>query len=161
MRGKFVCRIEDQGLTEAKTGTPQILLKFAVLLQCNEDGTRTPVEGPMFRTCWMSLTDKTVGWVSDALKFIGFTGPPSAIDLDSANCCDLRGTECEFWVSQDGEFERWSINTPRAGKSPAEKKPLDATRTMELDALFADRFSAPSETPAQVSTEGDSGSVPF
>lgn len=159
MQGNFICRIEDQGLTENKNGTPQVFLKFAVLLECKEDGTRDPVEGTNFRTCWMPLTEKAASWVSDALSHIGFTGPPSAIDLESPNCCDMRGTECEFYARMDGDFEKWSISTPRASKSPAKKK-LDGARVLELDALFGDKFK-PSGGDTTSPVTSDSGNNQF
>ena len=159
MQGNFICRIDDQGLTENKNGTPQVFLKFAVLLECKEDGTRDPVEGTNFRTCWMPLTEKAASWVSEALSHIGFSGPPSAIDLENPNCCDMRGTECEFYARMDGDFEKWSISTPRASKSPAKKK-LDGSRVMELDALFGDKFkSSGGDTTSPVTS--DSGNNQF
>lgn len=146
--GLFLCRIEDQGLTENKKGTPQVKLRFAVLARCRDDGTREVMPDGQYASCWMPLTPKAVGWVSAALQHIGFTGPPSGIDLESPNCCDLRGTEAEFFAQQqDDGFVRWSINTPRASKAPAK---LDDTRRMELDAMFGETFKG--NDTAQTST---------
>jgi len=137
-KGLYICRIEDQGLTQNSKGTPQVKLRFQILAKCNTDGTREVIPDNQFSSCWMPLTAKAVGWVSGALTQIGFTGPPSGIDLESPNCCDLRGKEAEFFAQvQDDGFIRWSINTPRGSKAPAK---LDDTRRMELDAMFGDSF---------------------
>ena len=59
----------------------------------------------------------------------------------------------------DGDFEKWSISTPRASKSPAKKK-LDGSRVMELDALFGDKFkSSGGDTTSPVTS--DSGNNQF
>jgi hypothetical protein len=145
--GLYVGEIAEQGMEFAKSGNPQIVLKTRVLSKVNSDGTYEAVPGAVERTIWMTLTDKTVGFVSKDLQAVGFYGPPSRIQLDGDDPCDIRGKEVKLWCKQetglDGQQrERWSISRPREARPVTPVTTMDASR---IDAAFGDAFSS---TPA-------------
>ena len=156
-QGLYVGEISEQGLEYAKTGTPQIVLKCRVIEQANKDGTFTPVTEGVERTIWMSLTEKTKGFVAKDLEAIGFAGLPSQIQLDGENPIDLRGIKVQLWCKQETGMEgqpreRWSISRPRETRPVTPVATGDASK---IDALFGDAFNATTtttEAPEPVTT---------
>jgi len=140
--GLYHGQIFEQALQPASTGTPQIVLKCRILAKEAKDGSISQVPDAVERTIWMSLTEKTKGWVAEDLASAGFHGKPSQISPESPNFIDLRGNEVRLWCKQeagtDGQMrERWSISRPRKAVAP-----LDISRAAELDAMFGDAFDA-------------------
>ena len=141
--GKFECEIvshhiEPQGTRKG----PQIVLKFKVLNKLNADGTKEPVDGEVFRTKWMTITDKTVARYSADLAFLGFEGHPSQLDESAGDAfIDMSGRTGVFFSRKStfngNEREDWDVDRPRAAKSP---QPLDPASRMEMDVLFGDAF---------------------
>jgi len=150
-QGLYVGEVADQGMEYAKTGTPQIVLKCRVLSKVLQDGTYEPVGGAIERTIWMSLTEKTKGFVAKDLQSIGFTGQPSQIQLDGDNAMDIRGSEVRLWCKQetglDGQArERWSISRPRETRPVTPVATSDASR---IDAMFGDAFGSTEQAAPQ------------
>ena len=141
--GLYHGQIFEQALQPASTGTPQIVLKCRILTK-ELNGELTSVPDNVERTIWMSLTEKTKGFVSQDLASVGFHGKPSQISPDSPNYIDLSGNDIRLWCKQeagmDGQMrERWSISRPREAVAP-----LDISQATELDAMFGDAFDAAS-----------------
>ena len=154
-QGLYVGEVADQGREYAKTGTPQIVLKCRVLSKIEKDGSYTAVGDAIERTIWMSLTEKTKGFVAKDLQSIGFTGQPSQIQLDRDNAIDLRGSEVRLWCKQetgmDGQArERWSISRPRETRPVTPVAAGDASR---IDAMFGDAFGSTAAAPVQQAGE--------
>ena len=142
--GLYVGEIAEQGMEFAKSGNPQIVLKTRVLSKVNTDGTYEAVPGAVERTIWMTLTEKTKGFVAKDLQAVGFSGNPSRIQLDGDDPIDLRGKEVKLWCKQetglDGQpRERWSISRPREARAVTPVSTMDASR---IDAAFGDAFSS-------------------
>lgn len=152
--GLYVGEIAEQGMEFAKTGNPQIVLKCKVISKVNDDGTYEAVPGDVFRTIWMTLTEKTVDWVAEDLKACGFTGKPSQIQLDGDDPISIVGTEVKLWAKQekglDGQpRERWSISTPRETRPVTPVSTMDASR---IDAQFGNTFGSTAEEVTETTT---------
>ena len=142
--GKFECEIvshhiEPQGTRKG----PQIVLKFQVTNKLNADGTKEPVEGEVFRTKWMTITEKTVDRYSEDLAFLGFQGDPSQLDPSAGDqFVSLAGTTGTFYSKkstyQGTEREDWNVDRPKASRAPSQ--PLDPASRMEMDVLFGSSF---------------------
>ncbi len=150
-QGLYSGEISGQSIQPASTGTPQIVLTVRVLSKVDDNGNHSPVADNIERKIWMSLTQKTKGFVQKDLEAIGFKGQPSQIMPGSNGHIDLTGNECRLWCKQeqgtDGQMrERWSISRPREAVAP-----LDISQATLLDAEFGDVFGQ---------AAGDSSSTP-
>jgi hypothetical protein len=141
--GKYECRITSQAIGEAKTGTPQFILRFNVLGKVYDDGEMERVNREYERTAYRAITEKTIPYLIEDLKTLGFQGS-SFRDLDpgSPNFFDLEGRAVEMWCSheegQDGENrEKWGVARQGGPKREAPQvKALDAAKLRSLDNLF-------------------------
>jgi len=140
--GRYWGTITRQRLGETKTGKAQLVLSFQVLGKINPadpQGELLPVPAQYERTVFRVITDKTIGYVTDDLLTLGFTGASfQDFDEGSPNCCDLRNHEhafsCTHENDQDGEpREKWSIARDSTGPNV---KALDEKAIRKLDAMF-------------------------
>lgn len=134
--GRYLCEIVDQGLTNAKTGTLQIALKFKVLR-----GTQPDVEVIQYeRTVFLAVTEKTMQYVVPKLQALGYTRDALRfLNLEDPNHHDLRGTEavmfCKHETGQDGVLrEKWDV---ASGSKALELTPPDPKALRTMDQLFA------------------------
>jgi len=166
--GKFECQIvshhiEPQGTRKG----PQIVLKFQLINKLNADGTKESVDGEVFRTKWMTITEKTVDRYSEDLAFLGFQGDPSQLDPSAgSDFINLAGSTGHFYSKkstyQGTEREDWNVDRPKTSKSP---QPLDPASRMEMDVLFGSSFkkaqvavtvvAPPTTTNTEASTPDD------
>jgi hypothetical protein len=141
--GKYACRITSQAMGEAKTGTPQFILRFTVLARVYDDGEMERVNRQYERTAYRAITEKTIPYLIEDLKTLGFQGS-SFRDLDpsSPNFFDLEGRDVEMWCGHeagtDGENrEKWGVARQGGAKKDAPQvKPVDAKKLRDLDNLF-------------------------
>jgi hypothetical protein len=139
--GNYVCEIISQAMTEASTGNPQFVLRFKVLGAPDPKNPDNYLVAPQQyeRSCYRTITEKTIDWFIDDLRVLGFTGN-SFRDLssDSPNFCNFKGLTidmyCKHVPGQNGEREEWNISHPRSN-SP-EYKQLDSKQVRKLDDLF-------------------------
>lgn len=138
--GLYQGRVVSQGITQAKTGTPQFALRIKVLGPVESDGTFTPSKVQYERTIYMALTEGTKPFMVETLAILGFTGDKiTQLDPSSPNHQTFVGNDYDFWCShkqlQDGsgERERWQVSK---GPQVMELKPLDPKAARQLDSLF-------------------------
>jgi len=146
--GAYLGQITDQAIGETKTGKPQFILRVKVLGVPYDDGSYESSAQQYERTIYMVLTDKTVPFVTEKLRAIGFAGTRiTDLSPDSDTFQSLKGGQIRLWckheADQQGQMrERWDISK---GASVLEVKPLDSKGRRSLDSLFAKALQA---TPA-------------
>jgi len=157
--GRYWGKIVHQALSESSNGNPQVIITFEVIGAVNPDdpdGDLLPCGQRNERSVFQTITDKTVEWVTDNLRKLGFTSNSFAdIDLDSTNCCDLRNREAPFWCDHEAHYktgdpvERWKVASDGNG---LQVKPLAPKGVRQLDAMFGKYLKQkpvePSETEA-------------
>jgi len=149
--GLYVGTAVAQAIGETNSGKPQFVLRVKVLGTPYDDGSYEAAKQQYERTIYMVLTDKTVPFVTEKLRAIGFTGGRiTDLDPSSDHFQDLKGTQVRLWCKHEedlkGELrERWDISK---GASILEVKPLDSKGRRSLDSLFA---KALKDTPAPAS----------
>jgi hypothetical protein len=167
--GRYRCEVVQQGIGEAKTGTPQFVLKFRVL----EFENGEPVHSQYERTSFNSITDKTMEYFVKKLAAIGF-------ERESLKYLDPAYTGYQSFVgnivvmfcihdkdSQTNESrEKWDIAYINSSE-PLELKPVDSGKLRQLDVLFgaASKTKKPAPKPQPIAVmAGDQPSdddVPF
>lgn len=149
--GNYVGEVIQQGLTQAKTGTAQFLLRVKILGTPTDDGAYEPCTS-FERSIYMALTPNTMQYVTPNLKQLGFTGT-SLAQLDSGageKFQSFIGHQVDLWCSHEDDNsgnkrEKWMISSPR---QPIELVPVDAKKLRQLDALFG---KALKDAPEKVS----------
>lgn len=142
-QGRYRAKITSQGMSQAKSGTPQFFLVFQLTGKYDPATPSEPVDcEPVERTYYRAITDTTFDYFEQDLDRLGFTGDGfAAIELSSPNCCDLRGNDidvvCRHEVYQGRTVERFSLGG--GGAPPA---PATAQTIRDLDARFGKRLKA-------------------
>ena len=130
--GRYIVQIVDQALGEAQTGTPQFILKFTVLEHVFDDGGAEAARN-YDRTYYKAITEKTIQYLAQDLKTLGFEGS-SFRDLDpsSPGFYDLRGRQVEMYCTHEdrnGESqEKWSVAFAKGASKPIEAKKIDSAK---------------------------------
>ncbi len=148
--GRYWGRITEHRLGKAKTGTPQLILRFQIMGMIDPgdpDGNLLAVDQQYERTVYRTLTDKNQThvpeYVLEDLSVLGFAGGSTAVlDQDHPEAMPLRGKEMAFycehkekWGGSPGEMqETWSIGRATGGGKAA--TPLEDKEQRQLDALF-------------------------
>jgi hypothetical protein len=147
--GFYQCRVTQQAMTKATTGTPQFVLRFTVL----ESSDGNPVPRQYERSWYRAITEKTMPYFEKDLETLGFTGN-SLRQLDPANADhqSFIGKTFEFRCThesyQGGEpREKWSLALQGGGSRDIEGTPVDSASYRQLDALFS-RNRGSSSAPA-------------
>jgi hypothetical protein len=137
--GRYICEIKSQALGEAGTGTPQFILRFTVMGEVDDDGNVAGVNRSYERTMYRAITEKTIPYLIEDLKALGFRGS-SFRDLDpsSPSFFDLSGQEVEMYCAHEdgtnGEREKWSVAFAKREAQPV--KAVDSKKLRDLDNLF-------------------------
>ena len=138
---EYWCQIVDHGLSDAKTGTPQIFVKFKVLGRVNAADPEKfdEAEQQYERTMFKAITKDTVGFVLDKLELLGFTGSAwSEFDRTNPDSQDLTGSSikmyCKHELYKNEPKERWDV-------ARGDNR-MDAETTSKLDSLFGKELRA-------------------
>lgn len=132
--GRYICEMTDQGLSTASTGTPQIVWRFLVL----ETDRREQVPAQYERTIYRAVTERTMPYVLDDLRTLGFRGDSfKELDPNNPDHQSFKGVQfvafCNHEEGQDGKTrEKWGI----VNEGSFEIKPMESKKVRELDALF-------------------------
>jgi hypothetical protein len=138
-KGRYLCRIIGQGFSEAKSGTPQFFIRFVVggaVDPRNPKGDILPVEQQYERTMYRALTEKTMDFVLEDIRQLGYQGTKLS-DLDPATLGfhSFDGREVEMYCNHEtyeGQTrEKWGIG--REGLAPP---PMEQSKVKALDQLF-------------------------
>jgi len=145
--GTYKANVTGQSLTKTKKGRPQFQLNFSLLGKVRDDKTVEECEA-YERTCYMTITEKSVEYVLADLASIGFDGNSFAkLSESSADYHNFVGIQisvsCEHNVYEGVKREQWRIFW---GGSTAEQ--LGAAEIRELDALYADELKKIKKQPA-------------
>lgn len=157
--GVYVGEVTAQALSKASTGTTQFVLRFKVLGTPTDDGGFFPDAHQYERTIYMAITEKTIGFVTEALEKLGYgAGTFGALDPSHPNHESFVGNQidvyCKHQADQSGELrERWQLSRGSAGIKVV---PLEPKEVRELDALFGKNLKAKQKVsqPVPVATDG-------
>ena len=152
--GYYKCRIVQQAMGKAGTGTPQFVLRFTVL----EFSDGSPVAQQYERTCYRYITDKTMQYFERDLETLGFTGTSlRQLDPSISGYQSFIGNTFEFRSTHEADQksevrEKWSLALPNGPGREVEVVPVDSATYRQLDAMFgrnkgATRTSAPPAEP--------------
>jgi hypothetical protein len=150
--GRYACKVTNQALGEAKTGTPQFILQFTVMgkVDPSDPSRYIPGAAQYERTHYRAITDKTIQYFLEDLKILGFKGASfKELDPSNSNFHDFRGQDVDMWCGhengQDGKpREKWGV--ARVG-STLEVKPIEPKKLRDLDNLFGKQLKTLSATP--------------
>lgn len=133
--GLYRCQILDQGLSESKTKNAQIWLKIRPVesLSPEDEGIQLPTGD---RMVYWTITEKTIGFVTDKLIALGFTGESfRQLDLSHQNPESFVGQTEDFYCKHETyegkEREKWDLS-----RGDTAIKPLEESSARKLDALF-------------------------
>jgi hypothetical protein len=143
--GLHVGEVVGQNLSKAKTGTVQFVLGVKVLGVPNDADGYDPHKWQYTRTIYMALTDKTMSFVLEKLKYLGFDGTSlSQLDLAHPKAISFVGNQVDLWckhdTNQSGDLvEKWNLSS---GLPAMQFETLDAKEVRQLDALFGKALKA-------------------
>lgn len=132
--GRYRCEMLKQGIGEASTGNAQIIWRFRVLE--TENGEQVP--GQYERTAYCTITEKTMPYIVEDLKTLGFEHDSfKFLDPSQPGYQDFTGAIFVAFCTHEnaqsgGQREKWGIATQRE----FEIKPIDNSKLRQLDTLF-------------------------
>jgi hypothetical protein len=154
--GRYLVEVTDQGFSEAKTGTPQFVLRFKVLGTPDPDGDPQGFEPDSMqyeRTFYRAITEKTIPYLTDELAILGFQGTSfRELDKSTPNFHDFTGLRVEMICKHENDREgvlreRWSLSI--RGAAPT-LEPMEQSKLRKLDTLFG--ASLKKAAPAKAAT---------
>jgi hypothetical protein len=132
--GVYWCEITEQALSESKNGNPMLVFKIKPYAHQDE----TPVERSIERTVRKAITEKSIEYVIEDLRYLGFDRHSFAeIDPRHPSHFSFVGIKSTF-ACKEGEWngnvkDEWSIYQVFES---AEVEPIDKTKLKRLDGLF-------------------------
>lgn len=138
-QGNYACQITAQAVTETKNGNPQLVLRFKVLGPSLGNGEYEPASPAYERTFYRVITDKTVEYVVEDLKALGYQHQSFRfLDPKTPGFQDFSGKVLEMYCKHEPDDkgnvrEKWMIARSSSGISD---KPLEPKKLRELDNLF-------------------------
>lgn len=149
-QGNYVGEVVQQALGEASTGTPQFVLRVKVLGKPDPGDPSSFVPVQQYeRTIFCSITANTIGFFTEQLQALGFTGSSFAqLDPSSAGFQNFTGRQLDLYCKHEpdnktGDLrEKWQISS--SSRKPLEITPLSSKKTRELDSLFGKALKGPS-----------------
>lgn len=163
--GKYRIRLKEHVMSESKNGNPQIAIQFDVIGVYGPNGEYSQ-HAPFERTMFLTITDKTVDWIMETLRAIGFMGKSfTELDTQQPNHHSFAGVEVDAWCKHD-EYdgktrEKWNISRGAGASLP---KPSDRSSLRKLDALYGSYLQKPIAVPPPplpTSIELENDNVPF
>lgn len=174
--GRYKGVVAAQAMSETKTGNTQFVLTIDLLGFCDpsqpDSLTRVP---PGQRSVFRVITDKTIDYVLEDLKYLGYDKPTfGPLDPSHPQHHSFKGQEVDLICAHE-EYneqmqEKWSLS--RGGG--LNLKPLDNAALRKLDALYGAKLkanaaptskSAPTRQKANTEAETvppeDGNSIPF
>jgi hypothetical protein len=136
---RYRVAITRQGFTEAASGNIQFFLCFDVIAKVVHPAEVEVAQ--QSRIYFKAITDKTIEYLAEDLKTLGYTGETlSDLDPEAGNHISFVGCEvfmyCQYEADpKTGEDrEKWSV--ARAGGGTFEAKPVNRAKLAELDKRF-------------------------
>ena len=137
--GLHVGEIKQHGIGRTKTDKPQIVWRVKVLGYPEGENGLIPHRAQYERTIYQVISEKTVPFVTEQLKSIGFDGEKvSQLDPNHPQHVDMRGMQVNLWCKWEDDLEgepreRWQFSR---GPQALELPQLSTKETRELDSLF-------------------------
>jgi hypothetical protein len=152
--GRYRGKIVKWELSESKKKqTPQIAFTFAVIGYYTPSRELMALPGSDERTVFKFFTEKTIDYVLEDLRRLGWDGAdPAELSPTHPNAFDFAGKECdltcEYEEYEGKQRERWNMGLGGGG---LELTPLDKKGVAALTARFGDKFKATSakKTPSR------------
>lgn len=136
--GMYQARITGQRFDKTKNDNPVIVLDIMPQV----DGG----DGQYGRSISWVITEKTIDFVVEKLRRVGFVGQSFAeLDPAGARFHDLSGQVIEVYCSHDDRgYENWDLPRPQAQRAqiPSGER---QTMTARLDALFGKKLKGASQ----------------
>ncbi len=157
--GEYWGDVVDHGFTEAKTGTPQLFVRFLVLGKVSATNPAEYEESGEQLECtvYRPITDKTIEFVTEDMERLGFHGTMfDEFKADGPGSFDIRGQQfkffCKYEQYQGKQRPKWSIARERTST------PVAASAMERLQATFGKHLkplakSAPTATASGSATE--------
>jgi hypothetical protein len=152
--GNYIGEIVAQGLSKARTGNSQFVVRVKVLGVTGQNGAFLTDPFQYERTIFMTITPNTIDRIADTLEMLGYNrqgfGP---LDPSHPQHVSFIGKQVDLYCNhendQNGNLrEKWGISTGSGGKA-LDLTPLNQKELRELDALFGRNIrSAPSTSVA-------------
>lgn len=132
-KGRYLCEVVSQCLTESSKGTPCIEIKFNVVAQQISPNEMEQVNQNV-RTWWGYLSDKAIDRTIKDMKSIGIL-IDSFSDINSP-AASIVGNEIVMYCSHEKDDrnnpkEKWGV-----AFTFTESKPLATDKARQLDAMF-------------------------
>lgn len=157
--GEYLARVTGWGMTKARTGTPQFMMKFEPVGKINPnepDGALLPC--PNYeRTIFRAITKNTADWVADDLEWLGYDKPSFRfLDPDVEGAHNFMDQEirvrCDHEEYEGVTREKWSF----ARQGSIEHTPLESSDVRQLDSLFGKKLKERSKaSPAPIAANAD------
>ena len=138
-QGVYVAEITQQGLSKAQTGNMQIVLRCKILGVPTNDGSYQPEVNQYERTVYLTITDKTIDFIADALENLGYEGDGfGPIDPSHARHQSFVGKQvdlyCKHEKDQSGVLrEKWQLNREVGG---LKVEAVESKEVRKLDQLY-------------------------
>lgn len=152
--GKYLGIVSEQAFSESSKGNKQFILRCKIVGKYDEEGTlcEFPSQRVRDRNIFMTITDKTVDFVIDALRSIGYEGNTfSGLDPQTPGFHNFASHEVPLYCSHEeynGNWqERWRIDNGSGGGLNV--KPLDSKGVRSLDAMFGKALKATAKPAAK------------
>lgn len=157
--GLHIGQIIEHRLTKASTGTVQLAIRVKILglPDAQNPDSYAPHRAQYERTIFMAITEKTMPFVTESIKVMGFEGKKiTELDMVDHPEFSMAGTQVDLWckIEQDqqgNDRERWQISK---GNRAMEVKPIDAKAGRQLDALFAKALKTGNFAPPKKGEQG-------
>lgn len=146
--GEYIGEVVDQGINQAKTGTYQFFVRFAVVAKVDpslpEGANAIGVDNNYERTLFRAISEKTSERLAHDLRQLGFNGDQwSDLDPRAADAWNLIGSDvrviCRHEVYNGENRERWDF---ALGGNAQEIQKIEGKQARELDTLFGKALKA-------------------
>lgn len=153
--GNYVGEIIQQGLSKAKTGNNQIVLRVKVLGTPDGEGSYARDPFQYDRTIFLTITPNTIEFIADTLEQLEYNrqgfGP---IDPSHPQHRSFVGKHVDLYCTHENDQsgnlrEKWRISRNALGKG-VELTPLNNKELRELDALFGRNLRSSASATATV-----------
>lgn len=163
--GRYRGKIVKWELSESKTKkTPQIAFTFSIVGYYTANRELVAMPGFDERTVFKFFTDKTIDYVLEDLRKLGWDGAdPAELSPSHPNAFDFANRECDLTCEYEDyegkQRERWNM---ALGGDGLELAPLDKKGIAALTAKFGDKFKATSvKTPSTRTASNTTPAAPI
>lgn len=146
--GKHMGRITKWGMGKTKNGNPQLFFSAEIIGKLNADGSLASC--PQFeRTVFRVITDKTIEYIVEDLKNLGYPHETfDQLDPSAPNAHSFAGLQvpltCKHDTYEGKTNEKWEFAFGGAGYQAV---PLERRQVAELNATFGKFLRGGKTTP--------------